>query len=306
MGSRRFAVAAILAVLAVACGDGKAPPRAATEISEPDRPSLNDSAGVPGQSGAEPDEERRAAGPPPPPNVGHPPVGGGGEGAPQPSGPSDDAALGANSFFYLNGTVGKLVIEIDHVEGYAPTMAAVDLLVQRLRSVADKPEGIQVLAYGKIPGRDSWSLEDLKRAERQSRTNHSSPVAAVMHILYLNGRFAEGALGVAFSSSAAAVFIEDLRANEVPTVPAEAVERATLVHEAGHLLALVNITYRSPRDHEDPNSPGHSKNIESVMYAAVDNVGVFTVFRGLDRMPPTDFDTDDRADLADLKSGKLP
>ena len=92
----------------------------------------------------------------------------------------------------------------------------------------------------------------------------------------------------------------------MPTVPAVAAEKATLVHEVGHLLALVNITYRSPRDHHDEENQGHSTNVNSVMYHAVDTVGVFTLFRGMNRQPPTDFDADDRADLADLKSSKLP
>lgn len=303
-----FAVVAILAVLAAGCGGGDAPPpKAATEVSEPDQPDFDYQAkGFTGQS--ESGERQGTSGAPEQPNVGgHSTVVGTRRSAPQQqSGPRDDAGLGTNSFFYLNRTVPKLIIEIDAVEGFAPMKEAVDLLVERLRSVADKPDGIQVLPYGKISGRDTWSVDDLERVERESRKTQSSLQAAVMHILYVDGSSDEGAVGVAYSSTGAALFIEDIKANEVPTVSAEAVEKAVLVHEVGHLLALVNITYQSPRDHEHPDSPGHSDNINSVMYPAVDNIGVFTVFRGLNREPPTDFDADDRADLADLRSGELP
>jgi len=67
----------------------------------------------------------------------------------------------------------------------------------------------------------------------------------------------------------------------------------------------VNLGYHSPRPHEDPQHPGHSNDPNSVMYWAVDNVGVATLLGG-HTAPPTDFDPDDRADLSDIRRGELP
>jgi hypothetical protein len=159
-------------------------------------------------------------------------------------------------------------------------------------------------------GRDSWTVQQLQAAEAQSSHHKSSASAIVLHVLYVNGRFDDGssgganALGAAFNASTFAIFKDRIANASTPLVPPDAIESADVVHETGHVLALVNLTYHSPRNHEDPQHPGHSSNQQSVMYYAIDNVGVVNLL-GLHSRPPTDFDADDRADLRDLKTGKL-
>jgi hypothetical protein len=301
---RFWSACCALLLLAIACGGAKIQTKVAG-TPEPDQPKFgydaNKYLGAGGHAAGTGAETRTSgsttggSGSPVQPRSNSIPTGG----------PSDIYGLGYNAFYYLNRTVPKIQIEIDAVKGYAPTRSAVDLLVQRLRSVADKPGGIQVLPYGTLPGQDEWSVDDLRKADQKYRNYHSSPDVAVIHILYVNGSSAEGALGVAFASGGCALFIQGIREGALPTVSAESVEKADIVHEVGHLLSLVNIGYTSPRDHEDPNHRGHSNNIESVMYWQIDNVGVFAVFRGLNRVPPTDFDADDRADLRDVKDRRL-
>ena len=75
-----------------------------------------------------------------------------------------------------------------------------------------------------------------------------------------------------------------------------------LTHEVGHLLALVSIGYDSPHDRDDPDSPGHSTERGSVMYAAVEDISVASLLTG---GPPDDFDRFDRDDLAGLRRGRL-
>jgi hypothetical protein len=288
-------VVTVLGMLAGACATGeRSAPGALSEATS--KPAAGSKGG-----------SQRSGGSPPGPGTGAQamPSSGPSTVIAQSGAPSDLEALGFNAFYYLNARVPKIVIEIDAVEGFEPKRSAVDLLVQRLGSVADKPGGVQVLPYGRLPGKPTWSVGDLAKADEKYRNAHSSASVAVIHILYVDGRSEEGWLGVAFRSGSAAIAIETLREGGLPTVPAEAVEKAAIVHEVGHLLSLVNIGYRSPRDHEDPSHPSHSKSLNSVMYHAVDDVGVYAIFRGLNRLPPTDFDGDDRADLADVKAGKL-
>jgi hypothetical protein len=220
----------------------------------------------------------------------------------------DDAVLGANTHLYLNAQVPKLIIEVDALEGHAPTQTALSTLRSRIEAVADKPGGIQILPVETFSGaRDRWTEQDLLAVEKRNRDRFSSRDAMVLYLLYLNGSFAEDddALGLAYSSSASVVFIEQIReAAATPLVSSASIERAVLVHEVGHVLALVNIGYTSPRPHEDPQHPNHSNNANSVMYWAMDNVGVANLLGG-QTSPPSDFDADDRADLADLKSGRL-
>ncbi len=148
---------------------------------------------------------------------------------------------------------------------------------------------------------------DLVEIEKRNRDHYSSKNVMILYVLYVNGVFAADseALGVAYESSAYAVFAERIReAAATPLVPAPAIEQAVIVHEMGHVLALVNIGYTSPRNHQDPQHESHSNNTDSVMYWAIDNVGIASLLEGRPS-PSTRFDADDLADLADLKSGRL-
>jgi hypothetical protein len=234
-------------------------------------------------------------------------TGASGSGASGP-GVDDFARLGRNARLYLSSEAPKLIVEVDAVQGYEPSAGALSTLRARLDSVADKPAGIEVLPVETFPGgRSSWTENDVMDIQRRQRDRWSSRDEIVLYVLYVDGSFAEDerSLGVSFNSSMYAIFIEQIRdAAATPLVSAETIERAVAVHEMGHVLALVNIGYRSPRNHEDPNHPGHSSNGDSVMYWAVDNVGVASLVGGRTG-PPTQFDDDDLADLEDLKSGRL-
>ena len=217
----------------------------------------------------------------------------------------DHGPVGSNTFLYLNRTIGKLVVEIDAVHGYEPAASAVSLLRTRLSQVADKPAGIDVLPVTVIPGTVSGDAKHtfMENTERKYRVHYSTARAIVLYVLYSDNDTGNS-IGAAYSSSAFAVFKQSIESAATPLVSAEEIEDSVIVHEMGHVLALVNIGYTSPRDHEDPNHPGHSKNPGSVMYWAVDNVGVVGLLGGHMR-PPTTFDADDLADLRDLRDGKL-
>lgn len=309
-GRRGAVVLVALALLMGGCASSDKEALPGPEVTEPDQPDFGYEANrnrgkgdaSKGGSGAgEPGGGGTPGGPAPAPSAGGP-----AEKREPTGGPSDGEEVGTNAFWYLNARVPKLVVEIDAVSGAGPSDEAVELLVRRLKSVASKPGGIRVLPVENVAsGRDSWTTASIRAFEQKNRDTRSSAGTAVVYIAYLDGESTDGALGIAYASSSFVVFSESMRANEFPTVRADDVEKSTIVHEMGHLLALVNLTDRSPREREDPQHRGHSSNIDSVMYWAVDNIGVFSTFRGLDRAPPNDFDADDRADLADLKTGKL-
>ena len=221
---------------------------------------------------------------------------------------NDQAALGRNTHLYLNREVPKLVVEIDAVKGYEPTTYALDTLRERLEAVVDKPGGVDLLQVKTFANSESTlTPADLRDLEKRNRDHYSSRNVMILYVLYVNGSFADDdeALGVAYDASAYAVFAQRIRdAAATPLVPAVSIEESVVVHEMGHVLSLVNIGYTSPRKHEDPEHENHSNNPDSVMYWAIDNVGVAGLLSGRPS-PPTRFDNDDLADLSDLKSGKL-
>lgn len=220
----------------------------------------------------------------------------------------DDDEVGSNGPLYLRPDVPRMVVEVEAVPGREPSASTLNLLVARLHSVVGKPGGVTVTPTHTIPahGDGTWTLDQLRAAENRYRTTHSSASAASMYLMYVDGKPPqEGALGVTFSASATAIFVDQIASSATLLVSAASIERATTVHEAGHMLSLVNLGYTSPRHHEDPDHRGHSSDPDSVMYWAVDNVGVATLLGG-HTTPPTDFDAADRADLAAIQSGELP
>jgi hypothetical protein len=221
--------------------------------------------------------------------------------------PNDDAGLGESAFLYLNRRVPRLLIEIDAVDGLAPSQAVLDLLRTRLAGVVDKPGGIAFLPAETIAGDADgvWTTEELRASARRNRDRRSSPDVMVIYLQFVDGLYEQrDAFGVAYSASTAAMFSEHMRDAATILVSRTALERAAVVHEAGHLLSLVNIGYSSPRDREDAEHPNHSNNPDSVMFWAVDNVGIITLLSGRSQ-PPTAFDGDDLADLRDVRSGRL-
>ena len=219
--------------------------------------------------------------------------------------PRDKSALGANALMYLRNTTPELAIEINAVNGREPSPGALSHLEAVLASVLDKPGGIDVLPVKTFTSSHSaYTESDVRRIEERERTEWSTQDRAVIHVLYLNGSSVENprGLGAAYRASSIVVYPEELEDATTAIVGRTALERAVTVHEVGHLLGLVNIGYESPRDHEDPEHPGHSKNPDSVMYWAVETGAVATILGG---PPPDDFDADDRADLADRRTGKL-
>lgn len=215
---------------------------------------------------------------------------------------ADSGAVGQMARAYLRSSPARrLVVEVDYVSGRAPSANALEHLTAILRREARKPDGVQVQRGDELPvQRTRYSLEDIARIEAEHRDERSAGSVATMYLLYLNGELddAPGALGVAYRASSAAIFVDRVRSAATALVQPGAIERAVLVHEAGHLLALVNLGYQSRHDHEDPEHPHHSRYRDSVMYWAVEDISVTSILSG---GPPSDFDQFDRDDLAQLR-----
>jgi hypothetical protein len=201
----------------------------------------------------------------------------------------------------------SMVIEIDHAPGYRPYTSSTDLLVERLEQVCDKPGGISV-AYREVnfEQQTAWSAQNV-RDEGWEHKDASPMDGSTLRwqILFPEGTYEdESVLGVAVDASTVALFGDAIdEADGLLGRPSvEDVENSVIVHEAGHLLGLVNLVYQSPVAHEDSEHPGHSNNEDSVMYWAIESTGLRNFITG---DLPSEFDDDDLADLAGLASGDI-
>lgn len=124
-----------------------------------------------------------------------------------------------------------------------------------------------------------------------------------MLVLAVAGEYEEpGVLGLAMSATEIVLFPQQIGDLATSLLGGSArIEQSVLLHEAGHLLCLVNIGYQSEIDHEDPEHAHHSRHRDSVMFWAVENDAVSQVFSG---PPPDAFHDDDLADLRGLREGR--
>lgn len=222
--------------------------------------------------------------------------------------PVDDlGAVGRNGRAMLRGDRPRLVVEIDVQEGVAPSQRAVDHLIAILAQHADKPGGIALGGGNTFSSdRTGWTAADLRDVAATHRSTSSGRDVVSLYVLYVRGGFVDdgeetNAIGVAHRASEIAMFPD--RWGGLPDVlgSSERIERAVLVHELGHTLGLVELTYDSDHDRQDPDYPGHSANRDSVMYWAVETTLVGQVFNG---PPPDSFDAADVDDLTALREGR--
>lgn len=216
----------------------------------------------------------------------------------------DRGPLGSACRPYLRGDVPALTIEILHQSGAQPSSDALAHLVASLRPVLDKPGGIDLAGPTEIPGGGrTWELDELRELSQRHRQATSSESRAGMLVLSVAGEYEEpDVLGLAMSATEVVLFPEQIGDLATGLLGGGSrIERSVLLHEAGHLLCLVNTTYESEIDHEDPDHPGHSRHRDSVMFWAVPNDAVTQVFTG---PPPDRFHEDDLADLRGLREGR--
>lgn len=187
--------------------------------------------------------------------------------------------------------------------GAAVSQTAVNHITGILRNVSKKT----VTVAGPVPlpgGSAQWSAAAIDSfADRYGTPNTGSGVA-VMHVLALHGSFNgdNNVAGIAIRGDVLAVFVDQYQSHATPFVTADELQVATLTHETGHMLGLVDEVLHDGRG--DPNDPSHclchSQDKNSVMYWVVDTFDVTKIFTN---GPPTDFDQLDYGDLAQIHNG---
>lgn len=178
---------------------------------------------------------------------------------------------------FLKDNYAHVLIEIDYVKGYSADDSSLSTLEERVKTYTKKTVSIKKDdEFAKE--KDTYSIEDIINLEKKHRNNFNKEKTIVLYIIYLNGEYKEeNVLGIAYSSSSFAIFKEKINNIKIPLwarllgVDNSDFEKSVLVHEFGHILALVNINYKSDFDHEDKENPNHCKNESCVMYYAIES-----------------------------------
>ncbi len=205
-----------------------------------------------------------------------------------------------------------LILEVDAVAGLEPDPAALRAFQDALQDVTGKSV-VAVVGPDTLPSQGGGYTSDELRQIHRSTADlapttpgvHGSGSTAFLHIVYLDGTVQDGdghtdpAGRTLREEGAIFVFKELFRNaylidNGTLTALGADVERAVLLHEAGHALGLVGREVPMVRPHDDPDRPGHSANSQSVMHGLLP----MSPSQSVKGPIPTGFDADDLADLA--------
>ncbi len=184
--------------------------------------------------------------------------------------------------FLSDATFNKLIIEIDYVNGYQPTTAAVNNIVAFLQTYLKKPMGIEIsLKAISSPGKQILTIDDIQAVEKNNRTLTAEGTTLTAYFFIADGEYYQNTsnskvLGVAYGSTAMVLFeksIKDLSGG-IGQPSVAMLESTVAEHEFGHLLGLVNNGSPMISSHQDNANGKHCNNSHCLMYYATETSDV--------------------------------
>ncbi|WP_222984847.1 hypothetical protein [Flagellimonas meishanensis] len=176
-------------------------------------------------------------------------------------------ATGASANDILsNSNFDQLLIEIAFVQGFRPTDEALTSFELFLRQRTFK-QNIQ-FTFNQLPSpnEETLLLDEIVELESENRTVYNQGNTLAIYIYFADAPAdsddeSEGlvSLGAVYRNTSMVIYektIRDLVGNSTLVSVAD-VEAATLNHECGHLLGLVNLGTTPINDHEDPEAENH-------------------------------------------------
>ncbi|TMM58060.1 hypothetical protein FEE95_01135 [Maribacter algarum] len=183
---------------------------------------------------------------------------------------SEEAAKSANLLaigksandILSNDTFTKLKIEIAYVTGFRPTRATTIVLENYLKTYTFKEDIEIVFNELPSPGKETLTLEEIADLETENRTVYNDGETLGVYIYFTDAPSSsddEGAtLGAVYRNTTMVIYQPTVRRIAVRNIIRESVvETATIKHEFGHLLGLVDLGSTPVNEHEDPESENH-------------------------------------------------
>jgi hypothetical protein len=158
-----------------------------------------------------------------------------------------------------NNTFDKLLIEIAYVSGFRPTSLAMTDFVAFLKQHSYK-DNIE-LVYNELPSpnEEKLTLEEVDDLEKKNRTAFNDGSTLAIYIYFADAPSEEDVeeedlvtLGAVYWNTSMVIYEETIRklASKSLVVTIEDIETATLNHEFGHLMGLVNLGSAPVNEHE--------------------------------------------------------
>jgi predicted Zn-dependent protease len=188
--------------------------------------------------------------------------------------------------FLQSDTFSNLEIEIDYMEGYAPTPEALNSLESFLNERLNKNN--ITINTTEIParGESAYSTDMITTIEEDERDNYTEAGSSTLHayIVIVDGEYKDNSnvLGIAYWNTSMALFGETINniSGSEPTSPSqEQVESTVLRHEVGHNMGLVGNGTPTQSDHKT-NDSAHCTTDECLMAPSVRTGDIFQNLSG--------------------------
>ncbi|MBW8243394.1 hypothetical protein K1F50_11330 [Muricauda oceani] len=165
-----------------------------------------------------------------------------------------------------NDTFDKLLIEIDYVNGFAPTAGAIANFEEFLRARTFKEDIEFKYTALSSPNEETLTLDEIVDLEKENRDEYNNGSTLAIHIYFADAPADSDeedenlvTLGAVYRNTSMVIYestVKDI-ASRSTAITTEDVETATILHEFGHLFGLINLSTESVNDHEDSESDNH-------------------------------------------------
>ncbi len=180
--------------------------------------------------------------------------------------------------FLSNSNYDKLVVEIQYLNGFAPTAAAMSNLNAFLQLRLNKTAGITI--FQKMissPVKSVYTLAEIQAIENVNRTQKTRDRTLTAYFFFADGDYSANSgsskvLGVAYGSSSMVIFEKTIRdfSGGVTQSPLTTLESTVIHHEFGHILGLVDNGTPMQTAHLDTAHGKHCDFQNCLMYYAVE------------------------------------
>ena len=175
-----------------------------------------------------------------------------------------------------NNTFDKLQIEIAYVAGFRPTSTSMTDFVSFLKQHSFKQDIEMIYKELLSPNEEKLTLEEIVDLEFENRTVYNDGSTLAIYIYFADAPSQDDkeeedlvTLGAVYLNTSMVIYEDTIRtlASKSNLVSVGDVETATLNHEFGHLLGLVDLGSTPVNNHEDVDAENHC-NIDGCLMRA--------------------------------------
>ncbi|MEP0213240.1 MAG: hypothetical protein ABJD66_08505 [Cellulophaga sp.] len=158
-----------------------------------------------------------------------------------------------------NTKFSKLALEIAYVEGFRPNEESLSAFSDFINDISFKDEITVTYKQVSSPNKEDLTIEEVAKLETENRTVYNSDDTLAIYIYFADAPSNNDdveknsvTLGAVYRNTSMIIYestIKDLAAKSA-LVSEKSIETATLQHELGHLMGLVNLGSEMVHPHE--------------------------------------------------------